>query len=338
MSEETLETTEIAESAEIIRHDEDRFNADMEALIKEAEDMRLKFMQSARSRSFMAMSIGLIAILLGAAGFGWFFLVETNVLKGLASIILGVVIAATFNIWTAKALGDYKRHYKMQFLPKMATVLGGFQYHPTRGISSKIISKTGVIPAHDLYEAEDCFMGRYKGVKVLFSEARLRRKKAKAEALFDGLFVLLEIPEESIEGHTILTANKDLVKRWRGNRWQKLQDVPLDEYGNMFNAFSDKPEAAKAAITPALLKELSEAAEIFDNSPLTAVMFRKKFIFLMIPHDADMFEASNIHVPVTTRQHALKCKREIEQLLEVIDVFQLYQSGGDDQSGLTPSS
>ena len=45
----------------------------------------------------------------------------------------------------------------------------------------------------------------------------------------------------------------------------------------------------------------------------------------MIPYKGDMFEASNIHIPVATKQHAMQCKREIEQILEIIDVFDLYQ-------------
>ena len=39
-----------------------------------------------------------------------------------------------------------------------------------------------------------------------------------------------------------------------------------------------------------------------------------------------MFEASNMYVPVATKQHALQCKKEIEQILEIIDLFELYKT------------
>jgi hypothetical protein len=214
-------------------------------------------------------------------------------------------------------------------MPKMAQVLGGFKYHPSRGISSNIISKTGIVPSHDIYAAEDCFMGKYKGVKVLMSEARLRRKAKSAPPVFNGLFVLLEIPQPLFKGHIILSADKEKVKNWRGTRWQKLQDVAVtasDPSWDRFSVFSDKPQEAQDIVSEALLKELAEAADIFDESPITAALFRQKYIFLMIPYDGDMFEASNIDIPVATKQHALKCKREIEQLLEIIDVFGVYES------------
>ena len=46
---------------------------------------------------------------------------------------------------------------------------------------------------------------------------------------------------------------------------------------------------------------------------------------MMIPYEPDMFEASSLFVPVTTKTQAMQCKKEIEQLLEIIDVFDLYE-------------
>ena len=46
----------------------------------------------------------------------------------------------------------------------------------------------------------------------------------------------------------------------------------------------------------------------------------------MIPFEGNLFEASGIHVPVATKQHTLECKKEIDQILEIIDVIDLYQS------------
>jgi hypothetical protein len=62
----------------------------------------------------------------------------------------------------------------------------------------------------------------------------------------------------------------------------------------------------------------------FGDANLSAVLFRGKYIFMMIPHETDMFEASDLYVPVSTQRHALSCKKEIDQLLEMLDVFDLY--------------
>lgn len=311
-------------------HDHD-FSAQADRLVRDAEAMRLSFMKRHRTRGHIAMTIGLICLLAGACGFGWFLLMEGDILRATGLVLITICVPALLHFWHNGILKDYERSYKREFLPRLAEALGGFKFYPARGIGRKIVAKTGVIPPHDLYEAEDCFIGRYKGIKVLFSEARLKYKKRYLEPVFDGVFVLLELPGAVIEGHTILTADEDAYRRWRSSRWQKLQDVDIstrstgNEDGDRFYILSDKPEAARLLVGERLLKELTEASRVFDNAALSMVFFRKKFIFLMIPYKGDMFEASSIHLPIATKQHAMQCRREIEQVLEIIDVFDIYQ-------------
>lgn len=305
------------------------FEERVDQLIEEAESMRLSFMKRHRARGHLTTSVGLLCLVLGASAFGWFLLVDVNLIKAVGSMLIACAIPVFMYLWAGSILQDYKRSYKRVFLPKLAKALGGFQFHPNRGIGAKIISKTGIIPSHEVYTAEDCFMGKYHGVKVLFSEARLGYKKAYVEPTFDGIFVLLEIPKGIIEGHTILTADKEMVKKWRSTRWKSLQDVDIktgNKEWDRFFAYSDNPDSAKLLIGERLIKELAEAADIFDKAPLSAAFFRGKFVFMMIPYQKDMFEASNIYMPVATKQHAMQCKREIEQILEIIDVFDVYQT------------
>ena len=328
MSDDLPPTPSVPEE-EVSRGQSPDFAVRIDALADEAEAMRLAFMKKNRTRGFITMTVGLISLTAGAAGFGWFLLVKFDILRAVGSMVLAIAIPALMHFWSAGALSSYKKSYKREFLPRLADALGGFKYHPARGIRRQIISKTGLIPAHDTYHAEDCFMGRYKGVKVLFSEARLLSKKSHSGPVFDGIFVLLEIPQAVIEGHTILTADKELYKKWRSTRWKKLQEVALPSDNpdwEKFLAVSDTPEAASLLIGERLLKELHEASEVFDDAPLSVAMFKSKFIFMMIPYKGDMFEPSNVHIPVATKQHAVQCKKEIEQILEIIDVFDIYSN------------
>lgn len=342
-SPEDLPPAQDVKAHEVTRARNDEFSGKIETLINDAEAMRLSFMKRHRTREHITTTLGLLSLMAGAAGFGWFLLVDADIIRAIGAMTLAILLPALLNVWKASILKAYERSYKREFLPRLARALGGFKFHPSRGISSKIIARTGLIPKHDVYNAEDCFMGLYKGVKVLFSEARLLHKKTYLEPIFDGIFVLLEIPSAAIEGHTILTADKNMVREWRSTRWRKLQDVNIktdNPEWDRFSVFSDQPDAAKLLVGEKLLKELSEAADIFDNAPLSAAMFKGKFIFLMIPYSGDMFEASNINIPVATKQHAMQCKREIEQILEIIDVFDLYQpanvSGAPGKSAAHP--
>ncbi len=324
----SLEAKPLESDEAMDRIDEHRFTKELDRLIKESEEMRLQRMQQHRTRSFITMNLSILSMLAGILAFGWFFLMQAQLVMPIVYVVLSLIPPLLLNIWTKRPLKTYKREHKTVFMPKMAKALNGLSYHPSRGVSSKTIGKLAVVPAHDIYEAEDCFMGTYKGVKVIFSEARLYSKTRKGTPVFDGIFVLLETPDEVFEGHTIITANDKMVKAYSKTRWKSMNEVHISASNpewDKFTIYSTKPESAELFIGDRLLKELAEASDIFDKSPLTAVMFGKKFVFMMIPYDKDMFEASDLFVPVTTKTQALQCKKEVEQLLEIIDVFDLYK-------------
>lgn len=315
--------------AESLTRTEDRFfSAQIQQVIKNAEAHRLHFMKRHYKRELLTTNLSLLAMTAGGCGFGWFFLMEADLFKALACMALAIALPLLMHIWSNKVLRTYIIDYKKSFMPEMARALGGMKFFSERGISSKILPKTGIIQPYKTYEAEDCFMGTYKGTKVIFSEARLCGKKKNGKPLFKGIFVLLEVPHKIFEGHTIITADAELVRRYATTRWSKLSKVQIQTANtswNRFEIFSDKPEAARLMVGEKLLKELAEAADVFGNTPLTAVLFQGKYIFMAVPHERDMFEASNILVPVTTERHAMDCKKEIGQLLEIIDVFEIYQ-------------
>ncbi len=315
-------------NSDMSRIDSSRFNKELEAIIAQAEEMRLNRMRQNRTRGFVAMNLSILFLIFGVGAFGWFFLMKAQLLLGSLLLLASAIPTILLHIWAASPVKAYVKEHKTLFMPKLANALNGLKFHPQRGVSAKIIEKLAVIPAHDVYKAEDCFMGKYKGVKVIFSEARLYSKRHKSEPIFDGIFVLLETPEEVIDGHTIITANHKMVKSYENTRWKSMKKVHISVSNpdwDIFHIYSTKPESAELMVGDRLLKELSEAAEIFDNSALTAVLFGKKYIFMMIPYSHDMFEASNLFVPVTTKNQAIQCKKEIEQLLEIIDVFDLYE-------------
>lgn len=322
---ETQSPFQIPETAAIDRRDDAQFQHEIKRLIEKAEEIRITHMRKHQLNRNIGLTIALLAMLGGAAGFGWFLLLSSDPVKALACMALGIAIPLLANNWIKTPLKAYIRDYKTVYMPELAALMGGFSYHPARGISENVIKKTGIIPPYTRYDSEDCFRGHYKGSKVLFSEARLFDKKKKP--VFKGLFVLLELPNRIFEGHTIITADRYMADEHKDSRWRKLTPVPLkieNKQWDRFVAFSDKPEDAALILGDKLIKELAEADMAFGDANLSAVLFRGKYIFMMIPHETDMFEASDLYVPVSTQRHALSCKKEIDQLLEMLDVFDLY--------------
>ncbi len=270
----------------IERVETSRFSKEMDAVIKESEDMRISRMMQHRTRSFMAMNFSLFFVFLGVASSGYFFLMEAQFLLSIFCLLISFVPTLFLNIWAGIPLKTYKREHKEIFMPKLARTLNGLEFHPERGVSSKVIEKLAVVPAHNIYKAEDCFMGKYKGVNVIFSEARLYRKNEREKPVFDGIFVLLETQDEVFEGHTIITSNHKMVKNYETTRWKSMSKVHISVSNpewDKFMVFSNKPDSAELFVGDRLIKELAEAAEIFDNAPLTAVLFGKKHV--LVEHD-----------------------------------------------------
>lgn len=327
MTEEQNTLFDVPSSTTVDRRDDAQFQHDIKRLVEKAEAIRVDYMNKHQSAKMMAASVGLTILMAGAMGFGWFLLMQPDLLKAFASLFLGLVIPFLLRGWVKKPLQNYIRDYKRDYLPELADLMGGFSYHPERGISEKIIRKTGVTPKFSRYTCEDCFRGVYKGNKVLFSEAKLFDEKKRS--VFNGLFVLVEVPHKVFDGHTIVTADRDMAEANAGTKWRKLQKVPLtieNKLWDRFVAYSDQAQAASLILGQNLIKELAEVDIAFGDAEMSAVLFRGKYIFLMIPHEDDMFEASDLYVPISTHKHAMACKREIEQLLEMIDVFNLYGS------------
>ena len=304
------------------------FEAEIDKLIAFAEDLRIDLMRKHRGRVSLATISFILFVLIGSTGFGYFMFFEGRVDISVMCVMISIALPFMMHLWSEKPLQQYKSEYKQRFMPKLAKLLGGLRFYPARGIGQQILSKTGVLPKFEAYKAEDCFMGVYKGVKVIFSEARLYKGQRQHDPIFDGIFVLLEAPKNVFDAHTILTSDHSMVQRYAGRRWQKLQAVQLTdvpEGAENFKAYSSNPASAQLVLGNKLLKELAEASQIFNKAPITSVLFRKKFIFMMIPYAHDMFEASSIHIPVKTKQHAQQCRNEINQILEIIDVFDIFK-------------
>ena len=321
------------EADDVQKRDDVKFRSQIDAVIRDAEDLRMGYMKRQKTRKTITAFISVLSVLAGAFGFGFFFLMNSILFTGILCIIASFILPLLLPLWVKLPAAAYKRAYKRDFLPKMARALGGLSYHPARGISEKIVRKTGVLPAFDTYRAEDCFMGKYKGVKVLMSEARLHKKSIKTP-VFDGVFVLMDIPAAIIEGHTIITADITAAAQYEQTRWRSLSRVSISladtqaAQANRFAVYSDAPEAAGLMVGERLLKELAETSTVFKDSALSCVLFNKKYIFMAIPYAGDMFEPSDITEPVATKEHTETTKAEIDKLLEIIDVFELYDTAG----------
>ncbi|MCD8525652.1 MAG: DUF3137 domain-containing protein [Alphaproteobacteria bacterium] len=296
------------------------FTRQIEEITKRAEDFRMEKMRRYSGRTGVSLIVGMLAMLAGASGFGWYFLMEGHLPKALGCIVIALAVPAWLHYWAGGPIRTYQQEFKTKFMPDLAKALGGLRFFPKRGISENLVRRSGIIPAFDDYRAEDCFMGRYGGVKIILSEARLSLKK---RPVFDGIFALLDIENGHFEGTTIITADPALQR----SASKTLTNCPISHgvYAQKLSVFTNIPNhPSKLAADENLLKEIYEMSVLFDDAPLTAIFWNKRTIFIAIPYAGDMFECSHMFVPVTTHSTALQCQKEISQILSIIDIVKLY--------------
>lgn len=321
MTDSTIQKLDDNEQIEDIKPAaENEFSSATKALTARAEEFRMEKMRRYSARSSLSLTLGILTLLAGGAGFGWFFLVDGNLLHALGSFIPALIVPALLHYWAAAPVRAYRQEFKTRFMPELARTLGGLKFHPSRGISESFVKKSGILPAFDTYKAEDCFMGRYAGVKLILSEARLSLRK---KPVFEGILALLDVETDHFEGTTIITANPSL-KRHLG-RTLKSCPVNLPALDHDLSVFTTQDSMTRLASEEKLLKEIHEMSVLFNNAPLSAIFWHGHYIFIAIPHDGDMFECSSLFVPVTTHGTALQCRKEIEQLLSIVDIVKLYK-------------
>ena len=314
---------DIGES-EIRNVDDHIYHEKIEHLLRDAEAYRLEKMGQHRSREFSALTVTLSSVVLGAGGFAWYLLIMGNIWLALLCMLVAIVPSILMSSWVRIPVQEYKKNYKSHFMPQLADALGGLKYYPSRGIGRKILSKTGVVPAHGKYMAEDCFSGTYKGAKITFSEARLTNPKKPKELVFDGIFVLIEVKSQVFHGHSIITADGGLAKRLS----KKLTLLPPgnNAFSRHFSILTNDDQNKANLQNDKLLKELSETSVLFGDAKLSAAFFHGKYIFMAIPAKEDMFEASNVYVPVSTNESAMRVKEEVQKILSIIDVIEVYEN------------
>lgn len=297
------------------------FDRRIEDLTRHAEDFRMGKMRSYSARTMVALIVGMTALVAGAGGFGWFFLMEGDLIKALACVLASAFIPLMLQHWAGGPIRAYRREFKSRFMPHFAQALGGLRFHPQKGIAEGIVRKSGIVPPFDQYVAEDCFMGKSGPVKLIMSEARLSKG---GQSVFEGMFALIELETAQFEGTTILTANTALQKVLQ----QSFKPCPLSNtsYAERLSVWTNTAQPAAIAGNEILLREFYEMSQEFEDSAISAVFWNQRYIFVAIPHVGNMFECSNLFVPITTSSTAKQCRREVAQLHSIMDIVKLYKT------------
>lgn len=232
--------------------------------------------------------------------------------------------------WTTQPRRQYAKAYKKEILPKIAKLFGEFAYNIGGKISMALMSPSKIVPGHDRYKSEDYFVGTYKGIDIEFSEIdlavrRRSNKKTYYKTIFKGLAILLNTKHKRFFGHTILDQNKSKISEWFKEKTHALERAEMvdPEFEEIFDAYTNDQVEARYLIDPIMIERLKGLYEEYDGEQMAAAFYENKMLIL-IASKHNHFEPSNIYVPATNPSSILNMKKEIGEILSIIDKLSLY--------------
>lgn len=254
----------------------------------------------------------------------WLLALQSGDEGGFAGISVAALGGLYF--WVTHPKRQYAAAYKSDILPQIARLFGDFTYEVRGKIPMDAMKPSKVVPGHTSYDSEDLFTGQYKGVDISFSEIKLKKKQNKSnKTVFDGLAVLLTQGTKRFHGHTILTRDQGKIGGWfkTATSNMKRADLVDPEFEKLFDVFTTDQVEARYLIDPAIIENLKALYSEYGGKEMMAA-FYDDHVLILISSDANHFEPADITIPATNEENLLTMKREIEDILAIVERLSLY--------------
>ena len=175
-----------------------------------------------------------------------------------------IVGAVAGEYWAAYKLErQYRRRYKDQVLPKIASALGNLTYREASKSEVERLAGLRILPEYDALSTDDEIHGVHNSLPIRIVEVRLRRRRNKRTVtVFDGLLVAIMLPRSLTATTLVLTDRgvwENFKARWRG---AGLETVRLEhqEFEKRYEVSSTDQIEARALLTPAFMDRFVELA------------------------------------------------------------------------------
>ena len=312
-----------------IRSDDDKaFLQRCKEKLEALEYARLNKLRNFEFRKKVGIPAALIALpICGYIDWMLFFFPRSNndSFAGLTLLVMGGIYW-----WVTQPKRQYARAYKIQILPKIAELFGNLTYDIDGKIGMDYMQPSRIVPHHDRYESEDYFTGEYKGVHMEFSEINLKQRRRSNKSthyvsVFKGLAVLLNTKHKRFYGHTILEKDRHALLEWFEEKTKGLERAEMvdPEFEEIFDAYTNDQVEARYLIDPKMIESLKGLYAEYDGHQMAAAFYVNRMLIL-IASKHNHFEPPNIYLPASDPEGLLNMKREVGQILSIIDKLSLY--------------
>jgi len=292
--------------------------------LEKLEKIRLDKLEIFQWRKKMALPIA--AVMTPVLGFIDYLLLMWQSGNDDSAAGLSIGALGALWVWVTKPKRDYAKAYKKKILPEIAGLFGQFYYDMDGKIPMRLMEPSKIIPKHSDYASEDMFSGDYNGVGINFSEIHLEKGSGDdSVTVFKGLAVLLTHGTRKFYGHTILTRNQNKIGAWFKKQTTDLKRANMadPEFERLFDVYTNDQTEARYLIDPIIIESLKSLYQEYNGKKMLAA-FYDDYVLILIESSKNHFEPAAINVSATNENEVLSMKREIAQIISIVDRLSLY--------------
>ena len=195
---------------------------------------------------------------------------------------------------------SYCDQVRKAVMPAICDAIGDLEHKvgSAPGIDLRALADAGLVPDHNRTSIDDVFTGRHRSTGFTMAEVRLHRHGGRrTRKVFKGLIFSIEVPKPvparilfAKDGGLIGNGLQGWIRGFGGMEGVALADPAFEE---RFELYADRPEVARAIVTPELCERLVALADGHDGKRFQAAFVDGRF-FLAMPCRGDQFRLGSL--------------------------------------------
>lgn len=189
------------------------------------------------------------------------------------------------------------------------------------------LAAIGLVPEHNRERIDDVFCGRHRETGFTMAEVRLRRerrsRRRSSRTVFRGLIFAIDVPR-AVPARILIASDGGLIgnalKGWiKGLADMRRVALPDQEFEECFEVYADRPEVARATVTPELCRNLVALAAAQDGAPFRAAFADGRFFVAMRRRGNQFCIGSVFRSTGLLKDEAVHLLEEVQVVHQLID-------------------
>ena len=245
-----------------------------------------------------------------------------------AAFIYFIIMALANRTIHRKYRQAYKAYFVEQNLRKVFTDLS---YSHESGLSSMILSLTGMINTGDRYSSNDFASGKYKDVAFSQADVHIETEYTDSDGdthyttIFRGRFMIFEFPKQfsfklAVVGKRFRAYRKPGKNAKTGQKAEKIT-TESNEFNSMFRVFGQDGFEAYYILDPAFMVKLMDIATMHKRRVIFA--FFENRLIVGLDDGKDSFEPPSPLKKIDEAKETGKIANDIKTITDFVDQLSL---------------